>query len=400
MRLRLVFVLSFFLSLSAFCNAVVFPLDWKGKFSLNGTEVKLKFYGERYLSLLDSQKPDWGFYFVTGYEKDFDTGENKYTYGLEWRLFDEGMWQSKRERMKKILQTKLEFLQLKRGSLKRKLVLMRQHIHFVHNRLLLQKERERLGLLRGILKRREGALRAGFTTKVDVERIGHKLLTAQRIVSVLEKAPQEKLGEDEWKLLNSIEYAPLKAHSELVELAKRNKPEFKIQDILAERAEFFPSWTDDLDVTLYMLRKNEFYPRDRWVYGIRVALPLYYNSKRKKIVEVQKLLYKDQKHLLERQVEREIELRMSRFKLAQIKVLEAEEEYKLLQSELKAAEEKAKAPIQNLKKEPFSMVETLRLKLLDAKYKVLESRLKAYMYLLDLLEVCGVADPKSVLAVD
>ena len=396
-----IFIMLFALALCLQAEAtVVFTPDWKGQVSLNATESKLKYYKEKYLSLLNSQRPDWGFYFITRYEKDFETGENKYLYGLEWRLFDEGMWQSKREKMKKILQTKLEFLQLKRGDLGRRIALMRQHIHFVHNRLLFQRAKDRVKLLSRILKRRKAALKAGFATKTDIERLQLKLEMARKMVDLLKEAPKEKLGEDEWRLLNHIEYAPLKKRKELLEIAKKNRSEFKIQNVFADRAKFYPSWTDDLDVTLYVVKKNEFYPRDRWVYGVKVAVPLYYNSKRKKIVDVQRLLYMEQKRLIEGQIDREIELRLFRFKMAQTKVLEAEEEYKLIERELKATEEKAKAPIQNLEKEPLRVLETLQLKLLDAKYKVLENRLRAYMYLVELLETCGVLDPKVVLAVN
>lgn len=394
-----IFLLSLLFVFCSLCKAVVvFNSDWKGKVSPLDTKNMLRYYKEKYLSFLNSQKPDLGFYFITTYEKDFESGENRYLYGIEWRLFDEGLWQSKREKMKKILQTKLEFLQLRREDLNRRIVLTRQHIHFVHNRLLLQKAKNKVKLLKKILKRRIEALKAGFTTKADVEHLRLKLERAKRMVNVLEDAPKEKLSNYEWELLNCIEFTPLMSKKDLLKIAVRHRPEIRIQDVFADRAEFFPSWTDDLDVTLYVVRKNEFYPRDRWVYGARVAVPLYYNRKRGKIVEIQRLLYMEHKRLIKAQIKREIELRLYRFKMAQLKVLEAEKEYEMIKQELKDTEEKVKAPIQNLEKEPLRILEDLQIRLLDAMYSVLENRLRAYMYLVDILETCGVLDPKAILA--
>ncbi len=378
-------------------GSVIFPSSWEDNVTIEDTGKKLEAFENKYLTLLNSQKPDLGLYLVTAYEKDFESGENKYNYGIEWRLFDEGWWQSKREKMKKILETKLEFLQLKRSNFLKKIVLMRQHIHFAHNRLLFEKALSRSKLLEKVLQRRRKALKSGFATRVDVKHLETELEIANQEIEYLKTVPKEGFTSYELSILNKIEYAPLKPLNSLVSLAIENKPDLKIQDVMTKRADFFPSWTDDLDVTLYVKRRNEFYESQRWCYGVKVAIPLYYNGKRSRIIELQKLLYVDQKNLIKRQLNEELAIRVGRFKKAQFEVKRSQSLYSLAKLELEDAIKKSRLPIQNLKTEPLRSVESLRLKEIDARYNVLENRLRAYLYLLDLLEVCGVSDPQSVI---
>ena len=386
-------------SLVATCLAhpLTFDNSWTGNVTLEDTKSKLESYEKEYMSALSSQRPDLGFYLVGSYEKDFESGENKYTYGLEWRLFDEGWWQSRRERMKKVLETKLEFLQLKRDRFYESIVLLRQHVHFVHNFLLLKRAREKRKVVSRIIRRRQKALKGGFATRLDLQRLKVKLSLTEDEIKQLKTAPMERLTKDEMKLLNKIEYATVRPVSELVEEIYQSKPDFKIQDVMAKRADFFPSWTDDLDVTLFLLRRNEFYERQRWTYGVKVAIPLYYNHKRDKVVELQKLLYIDRKRVMKEKLERELKLRVSRFERAKWELERSKKLYRLTKLELEEALAKAKSPIQNLKTEPLRDVERLKIQLVDAAFAVLDARLRCYMYLIDLMEISGFTDPQKLL---
>ena len=394
----LIFVFLLFVYVSgSLANSLYFDDSWTGNVTMEDTRSKLEAYEKEYMGALAAQRPDLGFYLVGSYEKDFESGENKYTYGLEWRLFDEGWWQSRRERMKKVLETKLEFLQLKRDRFYERIVLMRQHVHFVHNLLLLKRAREKRKTISGILSRREKALKGGFSTKLEIERLKMKLSLTEDELNQLETFPMEKLTREEAELLNRIEYATVRPIPELVEQVYQSKPDFKIQDVMAERADFFPSWTDDLDVTLFLLRRNEFYERQRWCYGVKVAIPLYYNHKRSKVVELQKLLYVDRKSVMKMKLKRELELRVSRLKRAQWELERSKKLYRLTSLELREALAKAKSPIQNLKTEPMRDAERLKIQLVDAAFAVLDARLKCYMYLIDLMEVTGFSEPQNLL---
>lgn len=348
---------------------------------------------ERLLSLLKDQRPDLGFYFVTTYDEDFENGENRYWYGLEWRLFDEGYYQAKREKAKKVLETRLELLQLKRDAFFRRLTLKRQHLHFVENLLLWRRSKDLKGLLEKIVRRREKALKAGFETRETFLRLKTRLEKLCQEEALLERLPREGLLPEERRLLNRLEKLSVKPLEALFSTAQARSFDLKILDLFVARAEFFPSWKDDVDLRLYLMARDEFYGTSRVVAGVKLALPLYLNRKRDEIVSLEKSRYESEKRIVRQKLKREIMLRRGRLEMALLKLRETLKDYALAEEELFLARQKLASPIQKLDKNPLNEVEIKGIALREAFYQVLAARIKAYFRVLELLSVIGEDDP-------
>jgi len=380
-----IFALSFLLFFSITAqSAVLFDESYIVGQAQEDNETGLQM---NYRALLSQEQDPLGLYFVGDYQKDFDSGENRYNYGIEWRLFNEGFYQARRARAKKILESKLESLQLNRDSLARRLILKRLHIHFVENTVLFKRAQDRIGLLEKILKRREKALKAGFVLKEDVEVMRLRLESAKDELEYLKGVRRDGLTEDETTLLNSLEHLKPKPLDALYKNAVDNSPAIKINRAMVKRADFYPSWLDDLDVRLFVVRRNEFYPRDRWVGGVKISVPLYATTKRKRIVELQKLMYMNEGRIIQDKMKKALELRVARLKKAIFEIRRSDRDYRLAQLKLSFAEKRFQNPIQNLKTEPLRELELARLRALDKRYIVLLKRLEAYKYILDILSV-------------
>lgn len=377
------------------CSAsreIFFDKSWQGDFQIPKTEEEWARLEKEYLNLLRSKRLDFGFYGVGTYENDFRNGEDRYWYGVEWRLFDEGYYQARREKAKKILETRLQFLQLQRDHFFRRLLLRKQHIYFVENLLLLRRAEEKRRLLKKILVRREKALAEGFATRLEVERLRLRLDSLSDEIQVLERFHREKLGSEEIAFLNSLEKRRLRPLEVLYLEALKNSLDLRIQEVFVSRAEFYPSWKDDLDLRFYLLAREEFSGRDRWLIGVKLEVPLYFDRERSRIVSAQKTIYESEKRLIREKIKRELALRTARFERAISQLKRAIKEYSFLKLSLQTAEEKSRYPIQNLETEPKREVERIRVELLEARYEVLSARLKAYLAALEVLAVYGDED--------
>ncbi len=343
---------------------------------------------EDYMNALkEGKRPFLGLYGISSYDSDLDNGDDHYEYGLEWRIFDEGYFQAKREEAKKILQTRLEFLQLKRDRLNYYIRMLIQHVHFVETQLSLIHTKSKLKVVNTIMKRREKAIKEGYGTALTFLRLSHQREALKEEVAVLKKSRRERLSPEEAAILNSIEHRELLPLKELFEIAAKKNSDVKIQDLFAARADFYPSWKDDLDFNLYVKERNEFYDKSRVVVGVKLSVPLYFDRhKRKAITDKQKLLYSKEKELVLHKLRRELAIRSDRFRLAQSKLYRAIDYYKTCEKEWEYVRSKRHFPIQKLEKEPLREEEHLELMLVDARFDVLRKRLEAYKALLYLIE--------------
>lgn len=380
--------------LPAYCS--IFDSSYLGNsFSLSSEDSLSELEGE-YTRLLAQKKHPLGLYFVGAYENDFNNGEDRYWYGIEWRFFDEGYFEFKKMYSRSMLEARLQFLQLKRDHFYRKLSLLRQHIHFVENYVLWRKYKAKQQLLEQILKRRSELLSLGLVTQQELEDIKQELILIQKALSQISQFPMERLSEDEIHFLNRVENLKLRPFKLLFEEATSNSLDLTIQDVFKERANFLPSWKDNLDVKVYALQREEFYGPNRWMVGVRCSVPLFIDKTRSKLVSLQSEIYEREKSFISKKLERELRLRLARFEHQRLSLVEDLIRLSSLEKELSSIEKEIHRYAGYADYEPYRKKELLEQKILDLKFDILQDRLKVYLSIVDVLSYYGALDYKSL----
>jgi len=364
--------------IKAGCTNVMFDESWLSPSQKNSHKMSqdIEKFEKDYLSLLKHYGTSRGLYAIGSYSSDLENTENRYIYGLEWRMFNEGYHQSHREERKKALQTRLEFLQLKRDSYLRELDEELYRISTLKMRLTCLKAKKKTILLDKIISRRKAALEEGFAISMEMANLERQYIIAKENRLVCEDLEPLLMDKETWWIANHIETLKLRPFSKLLDEAQRESTDLKIQTNFIARSETFPNWLDDLDVRLYAVDKNEFYDRDRQEIGVRVAIPLYLNKNRRKIVELQKEIYLQQKRDITERLSQRLRRLINLYNFQIFKLKSYLIELKLLFEQENTALTKEEYAIQKLETEPKRERELLELKILDKRYQILSTRLE------------------------
>jgi hypothetical protein len=335
---------------------------------------------DAYFSQLDALVPFNGLYAVGQADQSFreDRGA-RYTFGLEWELYDQGRGESKRQLERLRLENKTQYLQLLRDTEQRQLQENLLAVDQMRNKLLATLYQREAAAVRPLLERRRQELAAGRATKADVAEIEYKAeratLRAQHYVNTRDVLVYPQAQE----LINRIEDVQLLPERDLAERAFSRSPEVQLQTLLAERASLLPSPEDNLSVRLYLERSKDF---DRGPYhtaGVRVRVPLDKDRNRTQLAQASRELYDQQKDSLRASLEQKLALLSERLRLKQ-------NDMRMLQAESRMIRQKAELACYRLDHPVTSLpdadrdVEETTLRLVELQREILTARL-------DVLEV-------------
>jgi hypothetical protein len=350
-----------------------------------------------YVNLLDKGSRATGLYLTGEYDSDYRNGADKYYGQVELRLFNDGYFEEQRKDEKKILQTRLELLQLNRDMDERALADALYHLHGIENELHYQHALARIAELEKLLPNRIKARKHGYTTRADTLALGHSLATAKRERDFYAARKRQRLSAPLAAVLNMIEQARLKAYEELAERARRHSPTLAIQDMFIERAEQFPAWSDNLAVDLFAGHRQEFYDLERDYVGVKVEIPLYWDDRRDELIELQQRIYKFQKEAATRRIAHRLDKLCSYFLFYQQKIESAVESLALLLAREQAAAAEIAHPVQRSGDDPARQRQLIRLEIIDARFDSLFYRLKEYELLLKMMAITGSRDFRELL---
>jgi len=338
-----------------------------------------------YNEALDKDHVSIGLYGVGAFDNDIQDDENRYRLRLEWRLFNDGYFESLQQDQKKILQTKLEFYQLRRDMIERSLEDVLFRLFTVENLVNYLHFKEKFSKLDKLLTRRTRQREQGFTTETDLLNIKRQLRETKANLELYEKSEKGFLGQDELNLLNNLEKINLKDKELLLSQAQKNSLDIKIQDNFIDRSKFYPSWLDDLGINLYVSQQNEYDAKERNVMGIEVEIPLDPGHNKDEIIGIQQQIYRNQKEAIEVRLKQKLDKLFSFFffQKMQLRNLCEEVSFSLVQKQIAA--QKRMHTIQNLDTDPDRDLELTEIKLLDLRNDILLSRLRLYEMVLKIM---------------
>ena len=353
---------------------------------------EIKELEREYLEDLKDHRSSYGVYATGEFDLDYLNSETRYSAGVRWKLFNDGYYEAIREDAKKVLQTQLEFFQLKRDMRERKLEDDLYALFTYENLVNLQYYQAKADALVSIHDRRRQQLEYGYTTQVDVIDIKRQLEKSRHSLEFYQQTDFSKLPVDEARLLNQVENLTLKSEDELMNLTGEQSFDLKIQDNFIERSEFFPTWAEDLRVNLHTLYRQEFDEENRSIVGVEVELPLSFDSDRRSLIDTQKRIYHYQKQAIRYRLHQQLAKLKAFFDFQKNRLLTRQDDIEIVLLKSQHAASEDANVIQNLENDPARTREMLEISLLDARYDALMIRLKIYEIILKLTSLTQVED--------
>ncbi len=335
---------------------------------------------DSYFSSLDTLVPFNGLYATGSADQSFaDNFGGRYSFGLEWELFDQGRGEARRNLDRLKLESRTQYVQLLRDMEQRHLQENLLAVEQMRNKLLAMLYERESAAIRPLLERRRQELAAGRITRADLAEMEFKAERAAlrgRHYGTLDDVlvyPQAQ------ELINRIEDVQLQPHAELVERAAARSPDIEMQALLADRSRFLPSVKDNTSVRLYVERARDFDRGPYHVAGVRVRIPIGNDRLRDAVAESTAGLYQDQRESLRAALSQKLALLSERLRLKQ-------NDMRLLQAENRMIRQKAELACYRLDHPVSSLpdadrdVEEMTLRLHELQREILTARL-------DVLEV-------------
>ena len=351
----------------------------------------------RYLADLDEQRPFWGLYFRSDAARDMESGDTDLRYRLEWDLFKHGRYERKKELERKCHQNELQTLQMLSDVNQHHLNQQLDGIEFLARAVQYHHAEELAALLADILRRRRVQLDNGYITRDDFDHIRFKYRQAElkkKLYATRRRAAVEDSLHD---LLNCAEFAGLIVLDHAQKTAIEKAYPLKIQQNLAERAQFARSWADDLSLDLYIEQHDDYNDNLRNNVGFEVKIPIHWGTRRGRLINQEKRLYEKQAAVLTQRIRTHLEKLYDFFAFQQVRIrillLELEKS-----AQRKAYEQaRAERALEDLDYTPERTLDQIRMEEIDLRYEAIQTRLKLYEILVKIAALTHADSPREVI---
>mgnify|MGYP001627363596 CR=1 FL=1 len=396
MRLRLANSLCTSMTSQALTSQLVPPLSSTASpaNSSQGALVqRLEQQRDSYFSSLDGIVPFSGLYATGAADQSFaDNYGGRYTFGLEYELFDQGRREARRQLDRLKLESRTQYVQLLRDMEQRHLQENLLAVEQMRNKLLATLYQREAAAIRPVLERRKQELAAGRVTRADVAEVEYKAERAalrSRHYGGLSDVLVYPQSQD---LINRIEDIQLQPTADLLERAASRSADIQMQALQAERNAFLPSVKDNTSVRLYVERNKDFDRGPYHVAGVRVRIPLGNDNVRDAVAESQAGLFRDQQESQRVALGQKLALLSERLRLKQ-------NDMRLLQAENRMIRQKAELACYRLD-HPISTlpdadrdVEELTVRLYELQREILTARLDVLEVLTQISAVVKPREP-------
>lgn len=265
-----------------------------GKPGIHALGQRVETEGGRLLDGLDTLEPFSGLYLRGEHERRLGDGQGGSNLALEWEAFSDGRDEAVKRLDKSRLEHRVQYYQLLRDMRERALQERRLGLQQSRNKVFAEVYKLEAATLEGLLHRRKQELKAGTATRGDLAELAFKLKRANLQTEYLAGARQAPVDPAEAALLERAATLRTKPFVELLKQATENSFEYKLQTLFATRGDYFPAWTDDVSLRVYLERRQGFEQQADGVLGVRLRIPLEREGKRDELVALEKSLYRDQ----------------------------------------------------------------------------------------------------------
>lgn len=351
---------------------------------------------DSYFDRLDAVVPFNGLYATGMADQSFaDNHGGRYSFGLEWELFDQGRDEARRQLDRLRLDSKTQYVQLLRDIEQRQLQENLLAVEQMRNKLLATLYQREAGAIRPVLERRRQELAAGRATRADVAEIEYKAeranLRGQHYASLRDVLVYPQARE----LINQIEHLELQPDDQLLAHAVERSADFQLQQLQARRNAFLPSIKDNTSVRLYVERAKDFARGPYAVAGVRVRVPLGKDQVRDTVAEVQQGMLQDQHDSMRAALAQKLALLAERLRLKQ-------NDMRLLQAENRMVRQKAELACYRLDHPVSTLpdadrdVEELTLRLHEMQREILAARLDVLEVLTQISALVKPREPREL----
>lgn len=351
---------------------------------------------DSYFSRLDALVPFNGLYAVGQADQSFaqDYGA-RYTYGLEWELYQDGRVQSKRQLERLRLEGKTQYLQVLRDTEQRQQQEQLLAVEQMRNRLLAVLYEREANAVRPVLERRRQALAAGRATRADVAEIEYKAERAQLRARHYAGSRDVLVYPQAQDLINRIEDLELQPGEQLAERAFERSPDAQLLAMQGERAGLLPTWQDDLSVRLYLERSKDF-ERQYNSAGVRVRIPLGGDRGLQQVAQASRDLYGEQKESVRAALAQKLALLSERLRLKQNDMRLLQAESRMVRQKLDLACYRLDHPIASLPSDADRDAEEFALRLWELQRDILTARLDVLEVLTQISSVVKPREPSEL----
>ena len=307
-------------------------------------------------------------------------GQTRYSFGLEWELYNQGRDEARRRLERTRLEGKTQYLQLLRDTGQRQLQEQLLAVEQMRNRLLAVLYDREAAAIRPVLERRRQELANGRATKAEVAEIEFKAERASLRRAHYAGSADVLVYPQARELINRIESVVLRPNPELVDRAVARSPDYQLQGLLASRGEYLPTLKDNLSLRLYVERAKEFARGPQNVAGVRLRVPLGDDRGVQDAEMAARTAYLEQQESVKTALQQKLVLLADRLRLKQNDMRLLQAENRLLRSKAEMACYRLDFPVPSIAADPDRDVEELTLLLHEKQREILAARI-------DVLEV-------------
>jgi hypothetical protein len=337
-----------------------------------------------YLSTLEDTDPFYGLYLRGLYEQDMESHEDANSIGLEWEFFDLG-WNESLQRIKqKKVDTKLQFLQMLANMQQKRLmekIYLKNQVTIGIQGLIHGKKND---VLKALQEARKLQYDNGYATKDDYLTAFYKYQTSALLASHYRTQSTALLDKPAFDIINRCQSLVLLPIDVLAKRAAEKSVQIQIQNVLIQRSEFFPAWSDNLRLQVYARNVQRRTGDQEQIMGVTARLPLQTNGSRDDLIATEQDVYLKQKEAIRKRLSQRITGIGETLRFHQQRIRIGENEYGLMQQRLSdlGIEEQSSIPI--LDRTPSRSLDLLTIDILDKELEILLARMKVYEELLKL----------------
>ncbi len=354
--------------------------------------------GQAYTDLLRKEKGFNGLYFRAEGWESLRRDAYEYKLGIDLELYDNGRHEGRRTQAKKIVESRVQYLQLLNDMSHRASDENRYNLHRLELRLQKEWLQAKLKLTTEQLQTARSELKAGFLTRDEFADYVTRQTEAELRYQAVASADDLAMPSGWLVLLNRMEKLELLPENDLIERAYRQDYGLLLQEQFIERAQFHPQWRDDLEARLYLEeRYNDYNRREDLVVGVRVRLPLDKPRNRDDLIELEIDSYREQAQAMRVRIRQRILQQHRAFRQHQAMLNGMMNQRIQLLQEIRDQQEHARKVIPSLPYTPEKQLRVLARTLLDLSGEIRKKRLQLLGYMIDLADLTRDARLETLL---
>ena len=375
-------------------SCLALPTDTDERQQINLLAGEINRNGKQFLALQDEQSAFKGLYLKLEDRESLDSNFYDRRVALEMELFDEGWREASRTLAKKKQQSQLEYLQLQSNMAAKRADNVHHFIKLIQNRIHYDSARRRQAFYSALYEKRKQKLAEGFIEQSELIDMQLKRDRATTDYTYYASADMRAIPLRWFNLLNRIESIALKSEDSLLTLATKNSFELKIQALLEARTEFYPQYLDNVSLRVFVERRenNRILADTENIVGVRARLPIDFDSKRSRIVGIQRDAYGYQKDVVMVRLQQKISAVRQLFGFKQHSLKNLQQEFDALDRQADVARKQMQADLTGLKYTPERKLDEIAMKQLDLSAQILLTRLEILDVLLKLQSLTQVDD--------